>query len=110
MFSKHFYQVYLQEQSARISNRMDDLIHRAGVPAQLKPALIDATRGGKRFRALLVFLTFSGCGGEETEKILDLGCAMEFLHKASLAHDDVSNRNRRFSFAVPIADVRSCLT
>ncbi len=44
--------------------------------------------GGKRIRPLLVILSARACGSEATE-IWQLACALEYLHVATLIHDDV---------------------
>ncbi len=55
--------------------------------------------GGKRLRPLITVLTCGMCGGD-LEKALPLGVGIEFIHTASLLHDDVvdgaqSRRGRR---------------
>ncbi len=44
--------------------------------------------GGKRLRPLLTVLTCGMCGGDP-QKALPLGVALEYIHTASLLHDDV---------------------
>ncbi len=50
--------------------------------------LVEATAQGRRFRPLLLLITNKGVGGQWRDAI-DLACAIELLHKASLIHDDV---------------------
>ncbi len=44
--------------------------------------------GGKRLRPLLTILTCGMCGGDP-EKAIPLGVGIEYIHTASLLHDDV---------------------
>ncbi|MDQ7083168.1 MAG: polyprenyl synthetase family protein [Aquificota bacterium] len=44
--------------------------------------------GGKRIRPLITVLTCGMCGGDP-EKALPLGVGLEYIHTASLLHDDV---------------------
>lgn len=48
--------------------------------------------GGKRLRPLLVLLSARGCGFEGRRQV-ELAAAIEFLHTASLLHDDVVDRS-----------------
>ena len=45
--------------------------------------------GGKRFRPLLVLLSSSLCGGSNDARTARHGCAVEYIHAATLLHDDV---------------------
>jgi octaprenyl-diphosphate synthase len=45
--------------------------------------------GGKRIRPLLVVLAAALCGGDRGRAIYRLGCAFEYLHAATLFHDDI---------------------
>ena len=45
--------------------------------------------GGKRIRPALVILSALAAGGSISERLLDLAAATEFMHTASLIHDDV---------------------
>lgn len=58
----------------------DDLIGAAMVAAALSP--------GKRVRPLLLMLVTRELGGDEA-RVLDLGCALELVHAASLVLDDM---------------------
>lgn len=44
--------------------------------------------GGKRLRPMLTILT-AGCLGKTGEDIRPLACSLEFLHSATLIHDDI---------------------
>jgi len=45
--------------------------------------------GGKRLRPLLLLFTFKALGGKDYSKALDVACALELAHSASLVHDDI---------------------
>jgi geranylgeranyl diphosphate synthase type II len=45
--------------------------------------------GGKRFRPLLCIAAFEACGGEDTDRVMPVSCALEIIHTYSLIHDDL---------------------
>lgn len=47
--------------------------------------------GGKRVRPIIVLLAGKMCGGNY-EKLMNLALAVEFIHTASLVHDDIIDR------------------
>jgi len=51
--------------------------------------------GGKRLRPLLVLLSARGCGYDEGDLHVVLAAVIEFLHTASLLHDDVVDESSR---------------
>jgi len=68
---------------ARISGRSDKfLIERA-------------IAKGKRLRPLLLLATFKALGGKDYSKALDVACALELAHSASLVHDDIIDLDHR---------------
>lgn len=48
-----------------------------------------AIEGGKRLRPILLLLVFNSLGGKDSQKAMDVACALELAHNASLIHDDV---------------------
>lgn len=48
-----------------------------------------AIEGGKRLRPILLLLVFNSLGGKDTQNAMDVACALELAHNASLIHDDV---------------------
>lgn len=76
---------------------MDELERRIGSvlsgvqPAGLRAALAYGLEGGKRVRPLLTMLACEAAGGRARDA-LDAGVAIEFLHTASLFHDDIMDR------------------
>jgi geranylgeranyl pyrophosphate synthase len=64
----------------------------AGGPAELADAMVHLSEaGGKRIRAQLVGLFGALCGGDP-EKLVQLALAVEFLHAATLIHDDILDK------------------
>lgn len=45
--------------------------------------------GGKRLRPILLLMVFRSLGGKDLQRALDVACALELAHNASLAHDDI---------------------
>lgn len=48
--------------------------------------------GGKMMRPALCLLSAGACGAKDLEPYIDMAAAMELLHLAALAHDDVVDR------------------
>jgi len=61
-----------------------------GVEFSSKIAQYHFSTGGKRLRALIPLQVFQACG-ENPEKALALGCAIEMIHNATLVHDDLQD-------------------
>ena len=51
--------------------------------------------GGKRLRPVLLLVTFKALGGKNYEHALDVACALELAHSASLVHDDILDLDYR---------------
>jgi len=58
---------------------------------------------GKMIRPTLVALVFELCQGTDCELLVDVACAIELIHIASLIHDDVvdDSERRRSAMTVP---------
>ena len=48
--------------------------------------------GGKRIRPMLTLLTSKLCGRDADETVVKHGCVVEYLHAATLLHDDVVDK------------------
>jgi geranylgeranyl pyrophosphate synthase len=88
MFTKQIYKTVLKSKIKTIDNRLLQLIQSPSIPRTLHPILTEATQHGRRFRPLLLIVTNTGVGGN-WHNAIDLACAIELLHKASLIHDDL---------------------
>ncbi|DAC53434.1 MAG TPA: polyprenyl synthetase family protein [Candidatus Poseidoniales archaeon] len=47
--------------------------------------------GGKRLRPIMMCLSYEIAGGQDLSKIMPLAMAFEFLHTATLVHDDIND-------------------
>lgn len=47
--------------------------------------------GGKRLRPILIMLAYDLAGGEDIEEIIPLALSSEFIHSATLVHDDIND-------------------
>ena len=54
-----------------------------------KDVLVEVVRRGKRLRPILLMMVFHALGGRNEERALEVACALELAHNASLTHDDV---------------------
>ena len=70
-----------------IEKALRDLLH-PEIKLVLETASYLFDGGGKRIRPLLTVLTCGMCGGDP-ERALPLGVGIEYIHTASLLHDDV---------------------
>lgn len=71
----------------KIEKALRDLLH-PEIKLVLETASYLFDGGGKRIRPLLTVLTCGMCGGDP-EKAVPLGVGIEYIHTASLLHDDV---------------------
>lgn len=92
MFTQDVYQQIYLERIQCVDFAIKDTLQKSSVPDEQKRLLLDAVSGGRRFRPLLVFLGCEFCNGSWKEAI-DVAIALEFLHKASLLHDDLQDRD-----------------
>jgi octaprenyl-diphosphate synthase len=75
-----------------INRGLNDLLESSKSLPKIKKALKHIiSAGGKRTRPLIVLLAGKMCGGSYKE-LLNLALAVELIHTASLAHDDVIDR------------------
>ena len=47
--------------------------------------------GGKRLRPILILLAHEIAGGEDEQEVMPLALAFEFIHTATLVHDDIND-------------------
>lgn len=101
-------QARLREVAAQVADRVEEdmRVDLANALQDCDPLLVEVLEyalfgGGKRFRPLLTVLSSSICGCRDEEVYL-LAAALEYLHVATLIHDDVIDhaRDRRGREAV----------
>nr|WP_321496230.1 polyprenyl synthetase family protein [uncultured Methanolobus sp.] len=67
----------------------DDMVHSMDDSSQMKKMLLHiCSSGGKNIRPVMLILCTEMCGGNSTEGV-NAALAIEFIHSASLIHDDV---------------------
>ncbi|MCI0496761.1 MAG: polyprenyl synthetase family protein [Thermoplasmata archaeon] len=47
--------------------------------------------GGKRIRPALLIVAFKAVGGDDVSRVVPISAAIEFIHTASLIHDDIND-------------------
>lgn len=87
--SHEAFRLRIQNLKRQVENRLELLLEDGAVaPPKLVAAMRHALLGGgKRFRPLLFILTVPQ--GDHQEAALDIGCALEMVHTASLILDDL---------------------
>jgi octaprenyl-diphosphate synthase len=71
---------------------LDELVEKTNAIPKVKKALKYIIRaGGKRTRPIIVLLSGKLCGGNHND-VINVALAVELIHTASLAHDDVIDR------------------
>jgi len=87
--SQEPFRLRIQNLKTRVEDRLESLLESGGyTPPNLLAAMRHALLGGgKRFRPLLFILTVPQ--GDHQEAALDIGCAIEMVHTASLILDDL---------------------
>ena len=53
------------------------------------------TSGGKRLRPILLFLSAYSSSDKETKDLIDAAVVVEFIHAATLLHDDVIDKSKK---------------
>lgn len=72
----------------RVDARLDALLH-GGPPELLEAMRYAVLGGGKRLRPILCLWTHDLLRDAAVEPVLDVACALEFVHTYSLIHDDL---------------------
>jgi len=94
------FKTYLQENAQKIEQELDHilsqfLVETKKISPKLLPLIEEFTnscQGGKRIRGVLVNLGYELARGKGRE-IVSIGAALEILHTAILAHDDIVDKN-----------------
>jgi octaprenyl-diphosphate synthase len=75
-----------------INNALNELVESSNTIPKVKKALKHIiSAGGKRTRPVIVLLSGKMCGGDYKD-VINAAMAVELIHTASLAHDDVIDR------------------
>ena len=67
----------------------NELKNGAGEVAELAGEML--LSGGKRLRPLLAIIAYEVAGGKDIEEIMNLALSFEFIHTATLVHDDIND-------------------
>ena len=61
--------------------------------------------GGKRIRPIMVMLAYELAGGDDLDEIIPFAMSNEFIHTASLVHDDINDESltRRGHDTIPVS-------
>lgn len=76
---------YVRALRGRVESHLYEIIRRRAD----KDVLVEVVRRGKRLRPILLMMVFHALGGRNEERALEVACALELAHNASLTHDDV---------------------
>ncbi len=79
---------YLERKRKRINRALVEGLPQAGPASVIKAISYSVEAGGKRLRPILTMAVAETLGAEE-ESVIELACAMEYLHTYSLIHDDL---------------------
>jgi len=67
---------------------------RSEAPDLSEAALYLINAGGKRIRPAFILLAYRCVGGRDIEEAIPIAAAVEFIHTASLIHDDINDESR----------------
>lgn len=84
------YQEFYDHWIVEIKRVMDQQLIKSQAPKELITAMqysVDA--GGKRLRPIMTLAVYQAFGGNITEEIIKVACAVELIHTYSLIHDDL---------------------
>ncbi|MEM1891530.1 MAG: polyprenyl synthetase family protein, partial [Nitrososphaerota archaeon] len=76
---------YVETARAEIDRKLLEKINNRSDRIVIKNVL----SGGKRLRPVLLLLAYDTLGGKDRDAALDVACALELAHNASLIHDDI---------------------
>ncbi|MCS7135512.1 MAG: polyprenyl synthetase family protein [Nitrososphaerota archaeon] len=76
---------YVEAARAEIDKKLLEKINNRSDKVIIKNTL----SGGKRLRPVLLLLVYDALGGKDRDAALDVACALELAHNASLIHDDI---------------------
>jgi len=86
-------QNFLKEDLEALNNFIEKVLRDTKVPLITEIAQHLMKSGGKRLRPLLTFLCAGLCNNQNYERMIRLGACIEFIHTATLLHDDVIDQS-----------------
>ncbi len=92
MFTKKIYQTVLKDKINLIDKRLTQITQSSIISQTCHHLLTETIAHGRRFRPSLLLVTNAGVGGN-WKNVIELACAIELLHKASLIHDDLIDKD-----------------
>ncbi len=92
MFVKEKYETILAPIKTSLETEIQAMINTNDCTDEQKKLLIEAVGQGRRFRSLLLILSCQINGGH-WQQAIQLASCVELLHKASLIHDDIQDRD-----------------
>lgn len=72
-----------------IRDEVNSYLYRRILSRRDGEVIASVVRDGKRLRPILLMMIFNALGGRDVERALEVACALELAHNASLVHDDV---------------------
>lgn len=81
--------LYLEDFTKQARSDIETRIREMIIDRSDREVIVRAIEGGKRLRPILLLLVFNSLGGKDSQKAMDVACALELAHNASLIHDDV---------------------
>ena len=79
----------LEKYIESIRDKVNSCLYRRILSRHDGEIIASVVRNGKRLRPILLVMIFNALGGRDVERALEVACALELAHNASLAHDDV---------------------
>jgi octaprenyl-diphosphate synthase len=86
-------QNFLKDDLKALNRFIEKVLRDTKVPLITEVAQHIMGSGGKRLRPLLTFLCARLCGSHDHERMIRLGACIEFIHTATLLHDDVIDQS-----------------
>ncbi len=77
--------------NANLESIIEEKIATYGEVADISGEVVLA--GGKRLRPILILLAYELAGGKDLDEIMPLALSSEFIHSATLVHDDINDES-----------------
>ena len=86
---------FLRAELEDLNRLITDSLKNTRVPLITEIACHIMAAGGKRLRPLLTFLCAGMCDNKDHDRMIRLGACIEFIHTATLLHDDVIDQSNQ---------------